>query len=89
MIVYICYLAVALLAIGQIVRLQFFSDYKERLDEIVYRTIDVPAYRGSILGYDGRVLASTVPFYEIRMDCSVVDQTVFNEQIKALAVELA
>ncbi|MFA6651796.1 MAG: hypothetical protein WCS46_03840, partial [Bacteroidales bacterium] len=57
MIVYICYLVIALLAIGQIVRLQFFSDYRDQLDAIVYRTIDIPAYRGSIMGCDGRVLA--------------------------------
>ena len=89
MIVYICYLLMALLAIGQIVHLQFFSDYKDQLDAIVYRTIDVPAYRGSILGCDGRVLASTVPFYEVRMDCSVPDDLMLNRYLGDLSVALS
>jgi len=89
MIVYVCYLLTALLAIGQIVRLQFFSDYREQLDAIVYRNIDIPAYRGSILGYDGRVLASTVPFYEVRMDCQVPDDGLLNSNLDDLARSLS
>ena len=89
MIVYICYLLTALLAIGQIVRLQFFSDYKDQLDAIVYRTIDIPAHRGSILGYDGRVLANTVPFYEIRMDCSVPSDDMLNRDLGSLSQALS
>lgn len=89
MIVYICYLLTALLAIGQIVRLQFFSDYKDQLDAIVYRTIDIPAYRGSILGYDGRVLANTVPFYEIRIDCSVPGDDMLNRNLNGLSLALS
>ncbi|MFA5443604.1 MAG: penicillin-binding protein 2 [Bacteroidales bacterium] len=89
MIVYICYLVIALLAIGQIVRLQFFSDYRDQLDAIVYRTIDIPAYRGSIMGCDGRVLASTVPFYEIRMDCQVPDETLLNSNLDDLGRALS
>lgn len=69
MIVYLGFLVVALLVIAQIVRLQFFTDYASRSEEIAYRTVPVKANRGSILARDGRVMASTVPFYEIRMDC--------------------
>ena len=54
MIVYIFFLLIALIAVGRIIRLQFFSDYKNQLDAIVYRSIDILAYRGSILSYDGR-----------------------------------
>ncbi|NLA15600.1 MAG: penicillin-binding protein 2 [Bacteroidales bacterium] len=86
---YFVYLLIALLAIGQIVYLQFFSDYKNQLDSLVYRTFDVPAGRGSILGYDGRVLASTVPFYEIRMDCSIPDQALLDRNLGALAASLS
>ena len=43
MIVYIFFLLIALIAVGRIIRLQFFSDYKNQLDAIVYRSIDIPA----------------------------------------------
>ncbi|MFA7458333.1 MAG: penicillin-binding protein 2 [Bacteroidales bacterium] len=89
MIVYIFFLLIALIAVGRIIRLQFFSDYKNQLDAIVYRSIDIPAYRGSILSYDGRVLANTVPFYEIRMDCSVPDDIMLNRHLGGLSLALS
>jgi len=89
MIVYIGYLLVAMLAIGQIVHLQFFSDYKDQLDAIVFRNIEVQAYRGSILDCDGRVLATTVPFYEVRMDCSIPDDLMLNRHLGDLSVALS
>jgi cell division protein FtsI (penicillin-binding protein 3) len=89
LIVYFTYLLVAFLAIGKIVHLQFFSDYKNKLDAIVYRTIDIPAGRGSILAYDGHVLATTVPFYEIRMDCSLPSDEMLNRHLDDLSVALA
>lgn len=89
LIVSLVYLLVAIPVIGQIVRLQFFSDYKDRLDQIVYRNVEVPAYRGSILGYDKGVLAISVPYYEVRMDCAVVSDSVFNRNIDGLCEQLA
>ena len=89
LVVYFFYLLIALLAVGKIVYLQFFSDYKNQLESIVYRTTEIPAGRGSILGYDGRVLATTVPFYEIRMDCSIPDDDMLNRNLRALAVSLS
>ncbi len=89
LVVFLVFLGLAGVIIGQIVHLQFFSDYKDRLDQIVYRTVEVPAYRGSILGYDRTVLAISVPFYEIRMDCAVASDSVFNRNIEALSVQLA
>lgn len=89
LIVYFTYLLIALLAIGKIVHLQFFSDYKNKLDDIVFRTFDIPAGRGSILGYDGRVLATTVPFYEIRMDCSIPSDDLLNRHLDELSVALS
>lgn len=89
LVVYFFYLLIALLAVGKIVYLQFFSDYKNQLESIVYRTTEIPAGRGSILGYDGRILATTVPFYEIRMDCSIPDDDMLNRNLRALAVSLS
>ena len=45
LVVYFFYLLIALLAVGKIVYLQFFSDYKNQLESIVYRTTEIPAGR--------------------------------------------
>ncbi len=37
-------------------------------ERYVYKTTDMPANRGDILAHDGRLLASSVPFYTIYMD---------------------
>ncbi len=37
-------------------------------DKFVYKTAEVPANRGDILAHDGRLLASSVPYYTIYMD---------------------
>jgi cell division protein FtsI (penicillin-binding protein 3) len=37
-------------------------------EQYVYRTAEIPANRGDILTHDGRLLASSVPYYTIYMD---------------------
>ncbi len=37
-------------------------------EKYVYKTAEMPANRGDILAHDGRLLASSVPYYTIYMD---------------------
>jgi cell division protein FtsI (penicillin-binding protein 3) len=37
-------------------------------EKYVYKTAELPADRGDILAFDGRLLASSVPYYTIYMD---------------------
>jgi cell division protein FtsI (penicillin-binding protein 3) len=69
----IVYFAIALLAAAVLVRiliLQFVQHGKwEAMSEkFVYKTAEVQANRGDILTSDGRLLASSVPYYTIYMD---------------------
>lgn len=69
----IVYFAIALVAIAIIVRiliLQFVQHGKwsAMSEKYVYKTTEMPANRGDILAYDGRLLASSVPYYTIYMD---------------------
>jgi len=67
------YIAIALLGVVLLVRiliLQYvqrgrWADMSERY---VYKTAEMPANRGDILTSDGRLLASSVPYYTIYMD---------------------
>ncbi len=69
----IVYFAIALLAAAlfvQILILQTVQHGKwaDMSEKFVYKTAEVPANRGDILTNDGRLLASSVPFYTIYMD---------------------
>jgi cell division protein FtsI (penicillin-binding protein 3) len=69
----IVYFAIALIAVAVLVRiliLQFVQHGKwsAMSEKYVYKTTEMPANRGDILAYDGRLLASSVPYYTIYMD---------------------
>ncbi|MFH0843597.1 MAG: penicillin-binding protein [Bacteroidota bacterium] len=69
-IVYFTLVAVALAIIVRILILQFFQHGKwsAMSEKYVYKTAEAPASRGDILAHDGRLLASSVPYYTIYMD---------------------
>lgn len=69
----IVYFAIALLAAALLVRiliLQYVQHGKwsDMSEKFVYKTAEMPASRGDILTNDGRLLASSVPYYTIYMD---------------------
>jgi len=69
----IVYFAVVLLAVAVLVRiliLQYVQHGKwaAMSEKYVYKTAEDPANRGDILACDGRLLASSVPYYTIYMD---------------------
>jgi cell division protein FtsI (penicillin-binding protein 3) len=69
-IVYFTLILVALAIIVRILILQFVQHGKwsAMSEKYVYKTSEMPANRGDILAYDGRLLASSVPYYTIYMD---------------------
>jgi len=67
------YFVFALLAIAILVRilvLQFIErgKWSEMSEKYIYQTVEEPAARGDILSYDGRLLATSVPYYTVYMD---------------------
>jgi cell division protein FtsI (penicillin-binding protein 3) len=69
----IVYFAVALIALAILVRILFLQTVQHgkwaaMSEKYVYKTTEVPADRGDILAHDGRLLASSVPYYTIYMD---------------------
>lgn len=69
----IVYFLIAVLAVAILVRillLQYVQHGKwaAMSEKFVYKTAEMPADRGDILAHDGRLLASSVPFYTIYMD---------------------
>jgi cell division protein FtsI (penicillin-binding protein 3) len=78
---------------GRIIYLQFFEKDKWSVNSEAapIREVPVPSTRGDIYSSDGRVLALSVPFYEIRMDLTVesLNNDFFYGNIDALSRSLS
>ena len=69
----IVYFALALIAVAILVRILILQvvqhgKWSAMSELYVYKTAELPADRGDILAHDGRLLASSVPYYTIYMD---------------------
>lgn len=60
-------------------------------DSLTTRFHTIPAERGNILSSDGRLMATSLPFFEIRFDAAnpAVDDQLFYEKVDSLAFSLA
>ena len=85
MVVYMFIILLFLVLIGRLFYLQIIkgSDYAERAASNIYRTISLPARRGTIYDANGNVLASSEPYMSVEVYLDEVDDT------KALAANLA
>ncbi|MFZ0283293.1 MAG: penicillin-binding protein [Bacteroidales bacterium] len=69
----VVYFVIVLLAVALLVRILILQ-YVQRgkwsamSEKYIYKTAEMPANRGDILARDGRLLASSVPYYSIYMD---------------------
>lgn len=69
-VVYLSIVILALLLLIRILILQFVErgKWSKLSEKYVYKTAEMPANRGDILAHDGRLLASSVPYYSVYMD---------------------
>ncbi len=88
-ILYWLIILLGILIIIQVVALQLNTELKDEGIKISYRTEELTAVRGNILANDGRILATSLPYYEIRMDCTVAPDSVFKKNISGLSGALA
>lgn len=92
-VIYIIMLAFAILVVGKIFYLQMIEGgkWKEKAQTLTLKDITIESNRGDILAADGRLLASSVPYYEIRMDTrsTGMDDHTFNSNIDSLAMKLS
>ncbi len=92
-IIYGMALFIGISIIGRILYLQLFevAKYKETTEKLTYRNDRIKAGRGDILSHDGRPLATSVPFYEIRVDmlASGITESIIRENIDSLSTGLS
>lgn len=92
-VVYIAFLLFALAIVARIVYLQVFEKNKwmEKAGTYALKTMNIPADRGSIYAADGRLLACSVPYYEVRFDtkCENLTDQYFYKKVDSLALCLS
>lgn len=94
---YISFGVIVLIAIAVLYKMfsvQFIhgEKWREMADSLSTRYIDVEAARGNIFSHDGRLLATSVPEYDIRMDLmapGITDDQVFYSKVDSLASALS
>jgi cell division protein FtsI (penicillin-binding protein 3) len=91
--IYLAITAFALLIIGKIVYIQLIDDdhWKASAENTRIKNMRIEPHRGDIYASDMRLLASSVPYYEIRMDLKTPALTdkVFYAGIDSLALCLS
>jgi cell division protein FtsI (penicillin-binding protein 3) len=92
-IVYLVFLLFGLAIVSRIVYLQVFEKTKwmDKAGSFALKTMNIPADRGSIYAADGRLLACSVPYYEVRFDakCENLSDQYFYRKVDSLALCLS
>jgi cell division protein FtsI (penicillin-binding protein 3) len=82
-----------LIIVGKIIYLQFFNakEWLEQEKVISIKNQVIEPYRGDILDCYGRLLATSIPYYEVHLDLSyeTIPTELFNSTIDSLALSLA
>ena len=81
----------ALIIIGQAIRIQVFEGekWKKMRDDLVIKEIPIQAERGNIFAEDGSILATALPFFDIRFDPTIVEEDILEDNVDSLANCLA
>ena len=92
----ILYFVLALAALAILIRILILQTVEHgkwaaMSEKYVFKTTEVPADRGDILTYDGRLLASSVPYYTIYMDTrsTGMSRQTWSDGINGLSAGLA
>jgi cell division protein FtsI (penicillin-binding protein 3) len=92
-VVYLSFLLIGIVIIGRIFYLQVFEKQKwmDQANSYSLKTMNIEADRGSIYASDGRLLASSIPYYEVHFDakCENLTDKIFNHGIDSLSLDLS
>ena len=81
----------ALVVIWKAIHIQVWEGEKWQTmrDKLVIEEIPLQAERGNIFAADGSILATALPFFDIRFDPTIVSDEIFEENVDSLARCLA
>ncbi|TPN86331.1 PASTA domain-containing protein [Aquimarina algicola] len=84
-------LVFAIVVVAKLINIQFVEgdQYRQKAQERVFRTFDIPANRGNLYDSKGNLLATSVTKYDIRFDAVTVTDKDFRDHIKPLCEALS
>lgn len=87
---YVIFVFVGFAIFSRVIYIQYGphgAELRAKSQRITYERKSIPADRGDILSVDGRILATSIPTYDLRMDFGAagINDDVFNEQVDSLA----
>jgi cell division protein FtsI (penicillin-binding protein 3) len=92
-VVYLSFLLIGAVIIARIFYLQVFEKQKwmDQANSYSLKMMNIEADRGSIYASDGRLLASSVPYYEVHFDarCENLTDRMFRKNVDSLALCLS
>jgi cell division protein FtsI (penicillin-binding protein 3) len=92
-VVYIACLLFALLILGRVIQIQVVQGgkWQEKAQELTLKDITITPERGNILDQHGRLLASSIPYYDIHMDMKspALTDKIFYAQVDSLSLCLS
>lgn len=86
---YKLFVVMALCVIIKVIYMQFISPTEIKAEDISYRNEVIESIRGDILARDGRPFATSVPYYQLRIDCTVQNPDTFKRNLDGLSRALA
>ncbi|MGC9330483.1 MAG: penicillin-binding protein [Bacteroidales bacterium] len=91
--VYAFFFLLGLLVVGKLIALQIFTEEEEielLSKQVIHESVIEP-FRGDILSRNGKVLATSVPYYEVGWDpnCPGITDQLFIEKIDSLTICLS
>lgn len=91
---YLAFFVVCVAIFIKIIWIQLGTESKQlktRSIQYSYRSEVISAPRGNILSSDGRILSTTIPLYELRMDMAArgLIDSIFENSVEGLALELS
>lgn len=86
--IYLLMLVASIGLIGRIIYIQAFFDPDPEIERMLTpssRKVKIEAKRGNILARDGSLLATSYPEYRIYLDCTVQNDSIWNNNLDALS----
>jgi len=90
-VLFIAFACIGLVLVGRTFQLQYIqgSKYRAMGEKHGTKTMEIEASRGNILAEDGRLLATSVPIYDLHFDFVAMDELLFKDSLENLSKGLA
>ena len=91
LLVFYIFMALALVVLGRILKLQFIEsdEWANKNHKAFFKYQEVKALRGNILGDDEQLLATSLPFFRLAFDPSIASDAVFYGLLDSLSQALS